>query len=711
MTPTALDIAADCEAIGHAVEHGYIAPITVGNYQNEKLVSALDDCVAARSLIEVEQSKIQALIDAAEDDTVYQARLYQRDLIAWQLERAATLAEERKQHIESLTDLEAEDARCSVDIHYWSRYYAWGFDPRPDAPLAVVPLGSFDFQAAFIDWLDDLVFVRRSSGTADKSRDMGATVTALRWGLHRWLYRKHFTLLLASAKEELTDKIGDSDTLFERLRFLLRMLPEWMLPRGFDLLRDLPYMKLANPENGSLITGSAPTTSLGEGRRRSCAIGDEFADWPEGGYPQYRTLTQTTKSFIAISTPKGKLNKYSDLVHDGVTPGFTMDWREHPWKDDRWYNSLKFGILCPAMTEEDIAQEIDRNYDASQPGRVLRNVKEEYVFITQDEFVNGFGETRRHHFFTADGRFKLPDDFTWGRVGDYGESARHEDDTHIWAYSLFARPAERWPLSDSLFFFISRPIEPIGATELQAFACYSQWERDLGLRNSAGFIRRPSVNDMSHEALDAKNVLLTKCGDFWAIPDLDFDKGRRKLVFHFEITDKHKVNPFRPGLPDCAPMMGRARIYFVCLNNEYQLAYNERNKQYFVTPSETQVGFKRLRAEISSWHYPPEERGKPVPKMRPKALFDDIVTTVRYAVARWGMEAVKLTESEQVRAEIPERYRYETVAAQGPLTPEKEMSMAFQEAQAKRRVEARREIVTFDEFGHRVGGQSDADED
>jgi hypothetical protein len=29
---TPLEIAADCEAIGHAVENGYIAPVTVGNY-------------------------------------------------------------------------------------------------------------------------------------------------------------------------------------------------------------------------------------------------------------------------------------------------------------------------------------------------------------------------------------------------------------------------------------------------------------------------------------------------------------------------------------------------------------------------------------------------------------------------------------------------------------------------------------------------------
>jgi hypothetical protein len=65
------------------------------------------------------------------------------------------------------------------------------------------------------------------------------------------------------------------------------------------------------------------------------------------------------------------------------------------------------------------------------------------------------------------------------------------------------------------------------------------------------------LNDMSHEATDPKEVLLSKCGDNWNIPDLDFDKGRRKLVYHFGLVDTHLENPFRPEL------MGRNLIYFV----------------------------------------------------------------------------------------------------------------------------------------------------
>jgi hypothetical protein len=182
---------------------------------------------------------------------------------------------------------------------------------------------------------------------------------------------------------------------------------------------------------------------------------------------------------------------------------------------------------------------------------------------------------------------------------------------------------------------------------------------------------------MSHEATDPKEVLLKQCGDNWGIPDLDFDKGRRKLVFHFEIIDQHKENPFRPEL------MGRCRIYFVAVPREdgqpeFFMAKNDRTGQYFITPSLSQKGFKRLREEWRVWHYPPEERGKPVPKMRPKPVFDDEITTVRYFVARWGVSPDHLTVGEQVerKAEevVPDAQIQESIALGHEDTAQMEMT-------------------------------------
>jgi hypothetical protein len=621
---------------------------------NSQLVSALEACVASRALIKPEQAKLRLLIEQARDKVERRAREYQHDLVAWQLTRAADTAETRLAYLNSLTDVAAENGRCASDTLHWFTYYAWTVDPRPDAPLALMPLAPFEFQERYLRWLDYITFEKRTSGVVEKCRTMGATETALRWMLKHWRYRPDFYAMPLSANEDLVDSKKDPGTLFEKMRFQLRLLPGWMLPVGFSLGKDMPYMQLVNPENGSVIQGDAPTANVGRQRRVTFVLKDESAAWSNGGYQQHTALSRTANTICDVSSVQGKFNKFADLAHDGRTAKFEMDWREHPWYDDRWYNALPFGYIGPAMTQEEIAQEIDRNYKASQPGRVLKNVREEYCFITREELVAGFGRLGST-FKGPDGRFKLPDSWSWGRISDYGESAREENDTHIWAYSLLARPPESSPLKDSLFFFYSLPVEPIGATELEAFAFYSQLEREIGVRGSREFIRQPALNDMSHEAKDPKEVLRDKCGDNWNLPDLDFDKGRRKLVFHFEIVDKHRQNPFRPEL------MGRARIYFVAPGDEYFLAKNERTGAFFVTPSKSQRGFKRLRAEIPSWHYPPEERGKPVPKMRPKSVFDDIITTVRYAVAKWGMEPAPMSDEEREEQKLPARIRKENV--------------------------------------------------
>jgi hypothetical protein len=73
---------------------------------------------------------------------------------------------------------------------------------------------------------------------------------------------------------------------------------------------------------------------------------------------------------------------------DGKTPQFVMDWREHPWKTEDWYNALPSGVFGTAMTSQEIAQEIDRDLDASQPGKVWK-FKEEYLFMTWEEIVAG----------------------------------------------------------------------------------------------------------------------------------------------------------------------------------------------------------------------------------------------------------------------------------------------------------------------------------
>lgn len=268
---TPLEITADCEAIGHAVENGYIAPRLTNN---ARLLDAIDRCLEVEPRIE----EIVASVPQPEDPTnkiEVDALQWKREMIEKQICRAVRSAKERKAHLATLmTDKqwEKERERCKITVHgldalkHWFRYYAWALDPRADyMPIQpFVPFGVYeddenDFQWRYITWLHETTFIRRKSGLVEKARDMGATLGWLLWATCCWMFGDNFNTLLASANEDLVDSKKDPDTLFEKVRFALRIQPPQLMPDGFNLNRDMPYMNIANPDNGSVLSGQAPT--------------------------------------------------------------------------------------------------------------------------------------------------------------------------------------------------------------------------------------------------------------------------------------------------------------------------------------------------------------------------------------------------------------------------------------------------------------------
>jgi hypothetical protein len=149
------------------------------------LRGALEGAINARELIEQAQETLWA--QPYRDNTAEEraAREYHIELVAWQLNRAADIAEKRLERLEAIMtrdDAEAELAKCADGVEgtvHWFEYYAWGYDPREDSPLAVLPFGLFPFQQRYVEWLESLVFSRRASGLVEKARDMGATVGAI----------------------------------------------------------------------------------------------------------------------------------------------------------------------------------------------------------------------------------------------------------------------------------------------------------------------------------------------------------------------------------------------------------------------------------------------------------------------------------------------------------------------------------------------------
>lgn len=262
--------------------------------------------------------------------------------------------------------------------HLMKRYYADGnyvdfiedwcvtYDPRNTAKgkPAFVPFMLFPLQARYITWLQDRK-TAGEDGLCEKSRDMGISWCSLAFALCEWLFCPGVKISFGSRKEDLVDKLGDPDSLLEKVRIMIRYLPEELRPHQYDESKHARFMKIVNPANGAIITGEAGD-NIGRGGRSTMYFVDEaaFLERPER---IDAALSQNTSSRIDVSTPNGKDNPFAQKRFGGHIPVFTFHWREDPRKDDEWYAG-EVKRLDPTI----LAQEVDLDYEASGEDTVIK---------------------------------------------------------------------------------------------------------------------------------------------------------------------------------------------------------------------------------------------------------------------------------------------------------------------------------------------------
>lgn len=218
------------------------------------------------------------------------------------------------------------------------------------------------------------------SGLIEKCRDMGATWLCCAFSICLWLFVSGSSIGWGSRKEQLVDKIGDPDSIFEKLRMLLNNLPVIFLPDGYNDKQHCSYMKLINPENGSTITGESGD-NIGRGGRKSIYFKDESAhyDRPE---KIEAALGDNTDVQIDISSVNGTANVFARRrkggkvwepgckIESGETRVLILDWREHPNKTQEWYDKRRKKAEQEGLLHI-FAQEVDRDYAAAVEGVLI----------------------------------------------------------------------------------------------------------------------------------------------------------------------------------------------------------------------------------------------------------------------------------------------------------------------------------------------------
>lgn len=255
--------------------------------------------------------------------------------------------------------------KCAKDPAYWIDTYCWTYNPKLDTDERWMRFRLFPRQFELIQWLQDRE-QNREPGLIEKSREVGVSWLVMAYMAHHWLFQTGFKGGAGSRVEDLVDKLGDPDSLFEKVRLMFDRLPEWMLPKGYSRDKCLRFMKFSNPENGSVLTGESGD-NIGRGGRNSLYFVDESA-FVEHQDKVEAALSHNCDCIIDGSTVNGNGNTFYRKRFSGSVPVFIFDWRDDPRKNDEWYAAMQARYAHnPAL----MASEVDRDYSASIEGVVI----------------------------------------------------------------------------------------------------------------------------------------------------------------------------------------------------------------------------------------------------------------------------------------------------------------------------------------------------
>lgn len=267
---------------------------------------------------------------------------------AWRAWRHAVQVYRTERHIE-LTQrpdlIPFEAAKCAQDPAYWMAVWLRVFEPRQRASgygyLPFIPFAQQVEVLQTLRWVltqDD----EHADAVWSKCRGWGASwlgcVFAL-WGWtfsHYWPGSPPWNVLMLSRKEEYVDS-KQQRSLFWKVRRLMRDMPAWQMPAGFNPDTHDQKGIIVNPENGNELGGESTNTKAGRGDRVTWAWLDEAAAMPNL-LTIWSTVAETTDHRIAVSTES--VEEGTDFYELGIGNKGEGETRPHLIESDWWQNPL-----------------------------------------------------------------------------------------------------------------------------------------------------------------------------------------------------------------------------------------------------------------------------------------------------------------------------------------------------------------------------------
>lgn len=274
----------------------------------------------------------------------------------------------------------------------WIEDWCFTYDPRRRTGIKMMPFLLFPRQKLFIQFLQELI-AAGEGGLVEKCRDGGLTWLCACFAVWMWLFVPGTSIGFGSRKEILVDKIGDPDSIFEKIRIIIRMLPYWQQPHGFTPREHMTFMKLVNPATDANIKGEAGD-KIGRGGRSQVYFKDESAHYERPELIE-AALGDNTNTQVDISSVNGSANVFyrrrmagevwepGKIMPKGKIWVFIFDWRDDPRKTQEWYDLRRERALNEGLLHV-FAQEVDRDYSGSIEGIII---KPEWVRAAIDAHV------------------------------------------------------------------------------------------------------------------------------------------------------------------------------------------------------------------------------------------------------------------------------------------------------------------------------------
>ena len=248
----------------------------------------------------------------------------------------------------------------------------------PDKYWNIIPFLLFDFQKEYLEdaWNAILMWSlpvnERTEPTdlfSEKSRQMWFSWMYAWLQLYAYIFHDMKSLYISMKSDEV-DRNWDIKSHFEKIRFMIRALPKWILPEWLDKESWTEHNKSMVISRGDwtwVIKWESANPNAWRWGTTNFTIFDEMA------FMQYAqainmSIASSTPCRLFNSTPCWEWNEYyrmRKLALEWKIRYHKCHWSENPFYTTEWYN-----WRVQWMTPEQIAQELEIDYNLALEGRV-----------------------------------------------------------------------------------------------------------------------------------------------------------------------------------------------------------------------------------------------------------------------------------------------------------------------------------------------------